>query len=300
MGRAKGSSHPGKLDAQASPAGAVEEVQARSVPPGDLVHDGEPEAAALSARARDAVETLKHPAALRGRDARPVGYALRYASPEARRIPTWAVWKDEAFGTTYEPIGFVYNARLLPPSEAPDSHASLVKQLRERPERYRGKIAAYDPERSGIGFLLLTQDARTDPAFADAVRAYGVAGVNLYATTREMMRRVAAGEDLIALDAIGSYALLERRRNPSIRFVTPKDYTLVMSRIALIPRAASHPNAAKVFLDYLLSLRGQQILARAELFAIRPEASGEATAAALARSLGASLRPIPVGPSLLV
>ncbi|MFL5273484.1 MAG: ABC transporter substrate-binding protein [Anaeromyxobacteraceae bacterium] len=228
------------------------------------------------------------------------GYAVAYPSPEARFIPTWAVWKDEAFGTTYEPIGFVYNTRLLPPSEVPDSHAGLLRALRERPERYRGKIAAYDPEKSGIGFLLLTQDARTDPAFAEAARAYGAAGVKLCATTGEMMRRVAAGEDLIALDAIGSYALLERRRNPGLGFVAPKDYTLVMSRIALILRAAPHPNAAKVFLDYLLSIRGQQILARAELFAIRPEASGEATAAALARSLGPSLRPIPVGPSLLV
>jgi iron(III) transport system substrate-binding protein len=228
------------------------------------------------------------------------GYALRYASPEARRIPTWAVWKDEAFGTTYEPIGFVYNTRLLAAAEVPDSHAALVKALREQPERFRGKLAAYDPARSGIGFLLLTQAARTDPAFAEAAKAYGDAGVKLYATTAEMMRRVGAGEALIAVDAIGSYALAARRGDPSVGFVTPRDYTLVMSRIALVPRAAMHPSAAKVFLDYLLSLRGQQVLARAELYAIRPEATGDATAAALARSLGASLRPIPVSPSLLV
>jgi iron(III) transport system substrate-binding protein len=73
-----------------------------------------------------------------------------------------------------------------------------------------------------------------------------------------------------------------------------------MSRIALIPKSAPHPDAAKVFLDYLLSARGQELLARAGVFAIRSDVEGEATAGALSRSLGASLRPIPVSPSLLL
>jgi iron(III) transport system substrate-binding protein len=175
-----------------------------------------------------------------------------------------------------------------------------VRALREQPERWRGKVAIYDPAATGIGFLLLTQDARSDPRFPELARALGEARVQLCTTTAEMVRRLASGEALLAVDVIGSYALLERRRNPSLAFVTPRDYTLIMSRIALIPRAAPHPAAAKVFVDYLLSARGQQMLAKAELFAIRPEATGAATASALARQLGKSLRPIPVGASLLV
>src|SRR5215471_15588138 len=30
------------------------------------------------------------------------GYTLSYASPEASSLPSWAVWKNEAFGTTFE------------------------------------------------------------------------------------------------------------------------------------------------------------------------------------------------------
>jgi iron(III) transport system substrate-binding protein len=228
------------------------------------------------------------------------GYAQRYASPEARRIPTWAVWKDEAFGTTYEPIGFAYHKRALAPDEVPDSHAALVKLLRAHPERWRGRVATYDPQRSGIGFLLATQDARTDAAFADAVRAYGGAGVKLYVTTAEILARVAAGEHALGVNVLASYALGDARLGAVIGMVYPRDYTLVLSRIALITRAAPHPNAAKVFLDHLLSQRGQQALARASLFAIRPDVQGDATASALGRVLGASLRPIPVGAGLLV
>jgi iron(III) transport system substrate-binding protein len=74
---------------------------------------------------------------------------------------------------------------------------------------------------------------------------------------------------------------------------------LIMSRIAFIPKGARHSNAAKVFLDYVLSARGQQALANAALFAIRGDVLGDATSAALRKSHGAALRPIPVGPPLL-
>jgi len=76
---------------------------------------------------------------------------------------------------------------------------------------------------------------------------------------------------------------------------------LVMSRVAIIPKAAKHVNAAKVFLDYLLSVRGQEIMGnRAALFSIRPDVQGETTAASLTKQMGSSLKPIPVSPALLV
>ena len=37
------------------------------------------------------------------------GYALPYRSPEAAKLPSWAVYRDLAYGTTYEPVVIVYN-----------------------------------------------------------------------------------------------------------------------------------------------------------------------------------------------
>ncbi len=229
------------------------------------------------------------------------GNALAYQSPEAAHLPAWAVWKNEAFGTTFEPIAFVYNKRLLKPEEVPHSHAELIKLLKANPERFKGKVTSYDPERSGIGFLLITQDARTDPAFAEAAKAYGKVGVKLYPSTGAMMERILSGEHLIGFNMIGSYAIAKQRKDPSLGVVYPKDYTLVMSRIAIIPKMAKRPNAGKVFLDYLLSSRGQEIIGnKAALFSIRPDVQGETTAATLNKEMGSSLKPIPVSPSLLV
>ena len=41
------------------------------------------------------------------------GLAMPYKSPEAAKLPTWAVYKNEAYGTTYEPAVFIYNKRLI-------------------------------------------------------------------------------------------------------------------------------------------------------------------------------------------
>lgn len=229
------------------------------------------------------------------------GFAQAYESPEGARLASGAVWRNEAFGTTLEPFVFVHDRRRLPPAQAPQSHAELARWLEGNRERLRGQVGTYDPERSAIGYLLLTQDSRIDPAFPETLRAYARAGLALHANTYKMIDRVRAGAELLEFNVNGSYALVAAREDPALAVVYPKDYVLAASRIALITRTAPHPSAARVFLDYLLSHRGQQVLSSdCGLFSIRTDVDGEHTAAALARTLGARLKPIHVGPSLLV
>ena len=52
-------------------------------------------------------------------------FAARYQSPEASSLPEWAVWRDEAFGTTFEPAVFVYSTRNVAADEVPHTHASF-------------------------------------------------------------------------------------------------------------------------------------------------------------------------------
>ena len=228
------------------------------------------------------------------------GYAADYAAPATAKLPQWAVWRNQAWGTTFEPIGFAYNKRLLKPEEVPQSHAELAKAIRTSPDRWRGKVCSYDPERSGLGFLLITQDAAADSAFSSTLGAYGVAQTKVYTSTGAMLEKIISGEHLLGFNMIGSYVLAKAKKDPNVGFVAPRDYTLVMSRIAILPKAARHPNAGKLFLDFVLSQTGQEIIARkADLFAIRAGVTGEFTAGQLQSQLGDKLRPIPVGPQLL-
>jgi iron(III) transport system substrate-binding protein len=228
-------------------------------------------------------------------------FAERYHSPEIGSLPDWAVWRDAAFGTTFEPAVFVYSKRFVAPKDVPQTHAEFLSLINSQREKYAGNVTTYDIERSAVGFLFATQDSRIETGFWDLAKALGANAVDLDTNTSVMVQRIASGKNYLGYNLIGSYALTRARLDPHIGVVMPKDYTLVMSRIALLSKTASHPNAGKLWLDYLLSKRGQTVLStRSELFSIRGDVAGEFTSATLRQTLGPSLKAIGVGPPLLV
>ncbi|MEP7140619.1 MAG: ABC transporter substrate-binding protein [Caldimonas sp.] len=228
------------------------------------------------------------------------GGALTYASPEIAHLPSWAVWKDEAFGTTYEPLAFVYNKRLLTGDEIPQSHADLLRVFTTKTDKLKGKVTTYDIEKSGVGFLLITQDSKYNPKFWDMVKALGAIGPRVQSSAGTMMERISSGENLLGFNIFNSYAALRAKKDPSIGIVLPKDYALVMSRVMFISKSAKNPSAAKLWLDYILSKRGQTIIAnQSELGSIRADVEGEMTVAGYTKQLGANAKPIPVSTDLL-
>ncbi|NPT37304.1 ABC transporter substrate-binding protein [Paraburkholderia xenovorans] len=230
------------------------------------------------------------------------GLMATYESPETKQLPQWAQYQKQAYGTTYEPLAIVYNKRLLPPGDVPQTRADLIKLLQARPEQFKGRVTTYDIEKSGVGFNYLTQDVRVNPQVTwNLVKAIGATGPKLQSSTGAMMERISSGENLIGYNILGSYALTKAKKDPSIGYVYPKDYTLVVSRLVTISKKAQNPNAAKLWVDYLLSERGQTLLAnQAGLFSIRADVQGETSMAGLTKQLGDSLKPIPIGSGLLV
>jgi iron(III) transport system substrate-binding protein len=228
------------------------------------------------------------------------GQAATYPSPEIKALPKWAVWKDSAYGTTYEPITFVYNKRLVPESDVPKDHTDLLKLLSAKPDFYKGKITAYDPERSGVGYLFCNEDIKDFPQAWDLFKAMGKAQAKLYTSAGAMMERVTSGEHLIAYGIFGSYALGRSKKDPNLGIVLPKDYTMVTSRVAFISKNARNPNAGKLFLDYILSKRGQDIIAnKADLYSLRSDVEGEATMKGVSQLVGDKARPVPIDQTLL-
>ena len=61
----------------------------------------------------------------------------------------------------------------------PQSHADLVKLLKAKPDVYKEKIATFDPEKSGVGFLMMTQDAKVFPQFWDLAKGFGATGAKV-------------------------------------------------------------------------------------------------------------------------
>jgi iron(III) transport system substrate-binding protein len=228
------------------------------------------------------------------------GGALEYASPEVPHLPAWSVWKNQAYGTTFEPIAIVYNKRLLTGDEIPQSHADLMRVFKDKSAKLKGKVTTYDVEKSGVGFMLMTQDSKYQPNFWDFVKELGAVQPRVQSSAGTMMERISSGENLLGFNIFYSYAALRAKKDPSIGIVLPRDYTLVMSRVMFVSKAAKNANAAKLWLDYVLSKRGQTVIAnQAELGSTRADVQGDMTAAAFQKQLGSTLKPIPVSTDLL-
>ncbi|MDD5628973.1 MAG: extracellular solute-binding protein [Elusimicrobia bacterium] len=184
------------------------------------------------------------------------GYlATLEALPHWRDIPDWAKDRD---GCYYHYInsrfGIMYNSRLLPDREAPRSFAELVEP------RWRRRVALTHPssrgmglrffryaaEYPGLGWRWIARLRRVEPLILP------MAGGPLTALVLEGGRAVAVHRDLEA-------AFL-RRQEPSIRFRRVAE----AAPVQLIPMAvnarARHPNAARLFVDWVMSAAARRLL----------------------------------------
>ncbi|MHA1523778.1 MAG: ABC transporter substrate-binding protein [Alphaproteobacteria bacterium] len=229
------------------------------------------------------------------------GYATTLPRGLGAVLPDWAVWRNEAFGVTYEPAVIIYHKPSFAGRQPPRSRAQLIAELKNADNKMFGRIATYDIERSGLGFLFFARDQENFRDIWQLVAAMGASGVKLYSSSAAILERVADGRFSLGYNILGTYAKAWARTAPDLGIILPEDYTVVMSRIAMVPRAARNPALGTRFLRFLLSREGQTVLAnQSQLNALNPAVSGPNTTSALRAELGARLRPIRLGPGLLV
>jgi iron(III) transport system substrate-binding protein len=224
------------------------------------------------------------------------GYAREADVPGAAAWPDWAGWRNMVFALTFEPGVIIYHLPSFPEGP-PDTRAALIDWLETAPQ---GSIGTYDIARSAVGYLYLMRDQEHFADLWQLVRAMGRAGVQTFPTSQAVIDGVNSGEMQLGYNVLGSYAADQAAKLPDIGLVLPRDYVVVISRVALVPRAAANPDLGEAFLEFLMSREGQTVLAeRLRLPAVSLEVSGKDSAAAMQEALGAKLRPVEVSPGLL-
>jgi iron(III) transport system substrate-binding protein len=224
------------------------------------------------------------------------GYAREADVPGAAAWPDWAGWRNMVFALTFEPGVIIYHRPSFPEGP-PDTRAALIDWLETAPQ---GSIGTYDIARSAVGYLYLMRDQEHFADLWQLVRAMGRAGVQTFPTSQAVIDGVNSGEMQLGYNVLGSYAADQAAKLPDIGLVLPRDYVVVISRVALVPRAAANPDLGEAFLEFLMSREGQTVLAeRLRLPAVSLEVSGKDSAAAMQEALGAKLRPVEVSPGLL-
>ncbi len=222
------------------------------------------------------------------------GRALPFVAPEMDQLPDWAHWRNRAYAIGIEPIVVGIHTRAGIDLAPNASRGQLTEHLKDNRSTYLGRIGIYDPERSSTGMLLINQDLEADPANWELVRTIGTLRPQLYDSSSAMIADVSEGKLLLAYGILGSYAFQQAAVDDRFGIIMPSDYTLLASRVALIPDSAPNPALARSLLTFLLSRPGQQLVAHQGMIPVRldlpnpyPEIAGVRT------------RAIRVGPALL-
>lgn len=229
------------------------------------------------------------------------GHALSHPSVWLEQLPSWAQWRAEVFGFTYEPAVIIYNPWLLPPGTQPRSHIELALLLEQQSARFTGRVATYDIARSGVGYLLASQDQQISSQFWRLAAAFGRVQALLSDSSPEILDGVASGELAIGYNVLGSYAFARQAAGATIGIVVPDDYVLVLTRSMVIPRTAPNADLARGFVDFALSPSGQSVAAgQTALGAIMPGSTGAWTLERISGMGQGAIQPIALAPVLLV
>ncbi len=82
--------------------------------------------------------------------------------------------------------------------------------------------------------------------------------------SEQSMGRLVAGEDLMSFTGMPTRAYQYNRQSANLKFMMPTEGVVLLPQSMFILAKAPHPNAAKLWLDFILSEQGQRILVEEE------------------------------------
>jgi len=194
------------------------------------------------------------------------GHAQPHGLPLS--LPAGATYRDLAVATTCEPI-VTLTRDSAARAGAPTEIAALIE---DDAARFHGRVALPDIETNGLGFLAMLWWAQDEPGFERFLDALALSAPRLAGSAPALVAAMADGAEL-ALHVLGAYAERAVAADPALKVASSASPSMAVARVAFIPRRAENPEAASVFLGYMLSPEGQATIGEAGLFPLNAEQS---------------------------
>lgn len=166
------------------------------------------------------------------------------------------------YTTSANPTVMVYNTNLVKPADAPTNWTDLIDP------KWKGKVAVSHPGFSGStgSWAVLMKRLYGSEFFEKLERQEPLIGRSLI----DPPTVLTAGERSIGISSLATVTRLKQKGNP-IEIVYPTDGAkLTLSGSAILANAP-HPNAARLFLNYLLSVDSAKLQAAQGQQPLRPE-----------------------------
>ena len=181
------------------------------------------------------------------------GKVVDYVDPELADLPDFAVAAPGVFAMSVDPLIAIFNTKAVPEDEQPETLADLAAMS----EDLDGKIGTVDVENGQVGLGTYGYTEERDDAW-DVLDEIGP-HTKVEDGSGALLSKLQSGEYVGAFMASGSIrALIDTTDTGKVlnyRYLT--DATVLPTRGVGITTAAKSPNAAKVFVNFLLSKDGQ-------------------------------------------
>jgi iron(III) transport system substrate-binding protein len=182
------------------------------------------------------------------------GLLMKYDSPERKYFGPEFKDSEGYYTALWKYLHVIaYNTTLVPKTDVPRSYQDLLDP------KWKGKIGFVDPvSASGITWFVNQLRMRGEKEGLEFMKKLAAQDISLRSSPQLLASLVAAGELPIALDLYGYQVEQLKKRGAPINFVALEP-AVVHTLYGGISKYAPHPNAAKLFMDYLLSEEGQRI-----------------------------------------
>jgi iron(III) transport system substrate-binding protein len=193
--------------------------------------------------------------------------AAPFDLPSARGLPAELIDPNGNWvATNLSTRSLAYNTQLVAADQVPRTHKDLLDP------RWKGQLVWHPYSIAGgygfIGVVLKSMGEENGMSYLRALAKQNI--VPLQVAARAVLDRVIAGEYPIGLDMNSSHAAISAALGAPVRFV-PLDPVTMTMQIAGLSRNAPHPNAAKLFLDFMIARAGQAVFRDADYIPMRPD-----------------------------
>jgi len=198
-----------------------------------------------------------------------LGHARPHRSAHAHALPNCARYQDLAFCTTLEPLVGLRHTQYLGPQDGISTLKELADLMQQRPDLLRQRMACLDIETNGMGFLAMLVARAQGDSFERFIRLAADLGVQGHGSNPPLVQALVAQRAVLAFPVLGAFAARAVVAHPQLAVCTSPSPRLGVSRVALIPNGAPHPEQAACFVDFLLSPAGQDCMRQDGLFPLQ-------------------------------
>jgi iron(III) transport system substrate-binding protein len=195
------------------------------------------------------------------------GFAAEFEVPSAKGLSQALVdSKHRWVATNLGVRSAAYNTQLVPKELAPRSYQDLLDP------RWKGKIVWNPKSMTGAwGFIATVIKSMGDEQGMNYLRKLAKQEVvPLPIAIRAVLDRVIAGEYAIGLEMNNTHAAISEAQGAPVKWV-PLDPVSETIQVAGITKGAPHPNAAKLFIDFMVSRAGQEIFRDNDYLPMHPD-----------------------------